>query len=455
MKVLKFGGGCLKDQASLAKVIEVIKEKEHPLVVVVSALSGVTDSLLQAIELALKSEKSSQKILEELKEKHLALADNLPDERKRTFREKLAERIEKLHRLLLGISYTGELTPSLKAHILSFGERLSAFLLAELLTSAGREAQAMEADELGIVTDDCFENATADLKETERNLIKKVCPLLEKGVVPVITGYFGRTMEGKITTFGRNGSDYTAAVVAACLKGESLELWKDVEGFMSADPKIVNSAKKIGCLSYYEAAELSYFGARIIHPRTFEPLLEAKIPVVIKNLFDPSKEGTVIGAESHEWKQVVKSITYNQKIAILRILGPGVGYKPGVIAQVGKALSDRGINIYSILTSQTCINLLLDKEDALLAYQVLKTFCDGIINRVELEEDISLVAVVGEGLKRRKGIFAKVFSSVAEEGVNVEIVSAGASEVAYYFIVKAQHLTKAIKAIHREFFGAA
>ncbi len=455
MKVLKFGGGCLKNRASLSRVIEIIKTQKQPVAVVVSALSGITDALLRAIELAVKSEDEIQKILKEIIEKHLEMIQPLEEEEKKLFKEKLELKAQKLQRLLLGISYTGEVTPSIETHILSYGERLSALLVAELLKEAGKKAEAMEADELGIITDDCFENATANLKKTEKNLKEKILPLLEKEVIPIITGYFGRTEEGKIATFGRNGSDYSAAVVAFCMKAEVLELWKDVEGFMSADPRTVPSAKKIDHLSYYEAAELSYFGARIIHPRTFEPLLEAKIPVIIKNLFEPSQRGTVIEAEGQEWEKVVKSITYNQQIAILKILGPGVGYKPGVIAQVGKALSDRGINIYSILTSQTCINLLLDKKDSFRALNVLKEFCDGIINKVELEEDIALVAVVGEGLKRRKGVFARVFSSVAEEGVNVEIVSAGASEVAYYFIVKAQHLTKAIKAIHREFFGAA
>jgi aspartate kinase len=239
--------------------------------------------------------------------------------------------------------------------------------------------------------------------------------------------------------------------VAYGIGASSLEIWKDVDGFMSADPKIVKDAHGIDRLSYYEAAELSYFGARILHPRTVEPLVDTGIPIHIRNLYTKSK-GTRISLKGYEREEVIKSVTYNEHISVLRIHGPGVGYKPGIIAEIGRILSNEGINIYSVITAQTCINLLIDKRDSRRSYELIKKLAGGVIERVDLVDDIALIAVVGEGLLNRKGVAARVFSAVAEEGVNVEMISSGASEVAYYFIVKEDHLKKAINAIHKEFF---
>jgi len=290
------------------------------------------------------------------------------------------------------------------------------------------------------------------LPQVRKNLAQCVLPVVNTGIVPVITGYFGCTVEGKITTFGRNGSDYCAAVIADGIDASRLEIWKDVDGFMSADPRIVKDAKNIDRLSYYEAAELSYFGAKILYPRTVEPLIKKDIPLHIKNIYCPEREGTVIRNGSYERTKIVKSITYNREISVLRIHGPGVGYKPGIIAEIGRILSDTGINIYSVITSQTCINLLLDLSDSRRSYEALKKLAGGVIERIDREGNIALIAVVGNGLLKSKGVAAKVFSAVAEEKINVEMISSGASEVAYYFIVQKKDLDSAVRAVHREFF---
>ncbi len=448
MRVLKFGGGCLRDRESIRKVIEIIAGRKEKVVVVVSALRGITDLLKQAAMESLRSEESIKTALEKLRHRHLDMAGTGAAE----FSGSLEEKLKTLQRLLLAVAYSKELTPSLQAQIESFGERLSAHLIAFLLNRTGTKAEPLEADEIPIVTDESWQMATADLRLTGEAVRSRVLPLLEEETIPVITGFFGKSRQGKITTFGRNGSDYTAAVVAACLGAEALELWKDVRGFMSADPAVVERAKKIEHLSYYEAAELSYFGARIVHPRTFEPLLRKGIPVIIKSLAFPSEEGTLISPTAPRPASGVRSITFNRNIAVLRVEGPGVGYKPGIIAMIGNALAQRGINIYSILTSQTCINLLLERGDGRKAYSCLEGMKNGIITGLHLDEGLALVGVVGEGLKRRKGIFARVFAAVADAGVNVEMVSAGASEVAYYFIVREETVEKAVRAIHSSFF---
>jgi aspartate kinase len=449
---MKFGGGCLKDEESFLKVAEIIKAEKDNTVVVVSAMYNITNLLVDGIHRAKQSEEKIPKVIEALRNSHRHIADKtIKDDIKQRTMKDIEAKIKRLERLLYGVAYTEEITDSVRALILSYGERLSAVILSGILNSKGSEAVAMEADEIGIITDESFENATAKLPQVKKNLNHTVLPLVNKGVVPVITGYFGCTQKGKITTFGRNGSDYSAAVVAYGIGASSLEIWKDVDGFMSADPKIVKDAHGIDRLSYYEAAELSYFGARILHPRTVEPLVDTGIPIHIRNLYTKSK-GTRISLKGYEREEVIKSVTYNEHISVLRIHGPGVGYKPGIIAEIGRILSNEGINIYSVITAQTCINLLIDKRDSRRSYELIKKLAGGVIERVDLVDDIALIAVVGEGLLNRKGVAARVFSAVAEEGVNVEMISSGASEVAYYFIVKEDHLKKAINAIHKEFF---
>lgn len=451
---MKFGGGCLKDGEHFRKVAEIIESQTDPVAVVVSAVSGVTDLLADGIWKAKESEKNVPEIIESVNERHREIAHiSIGDE---NVRQKIAKDFERkiriLKRLLFGISYTEEITESVRAHVLSYGERFSALMLSGVLKSHGRMAVALEADKIGIMTDESYTNATAILPEVSRNLDYTVWPLVREGQVPILTGYFGCTHEGKVTTFGRNGSDYSAAAVAHGMNARLLEIWKDVDGFMSADPEIVKSPRRIDRLSYYEAAELSYFGSQILHPRTVEPLVNVCIPVHIRNIYQTEGAGTRIMPEGCEKENVVKSVTYNNHISMLKIHGPGVGYKPGIIAEIGGILSRMGINIYSVITSQTCINLLLDKKDSRKSHESIKRITGGVIEKVNLEESIALIAVVGEGLLKRKGVAARVFSAVAEQDINVEMISSGASEVAYYFVVKICDVRKAVNAIHGEFF---
>jgi aspartate kinase len=310
----------------------------------------------------------------------------------------------------------------------------------------------LESDEIGILTEAACDNATAILSAVRKNLEQEVAPLLKQGLIPIITGYFGCDEEGRISTFGRNGSDYSAAVVAHGLDAECLEIWKDINGFQTADPKLVETARQIDRLSYYEAAELSYFGAKILHPRTVEPLINSGVEISIRNINAPHTEPTLILPTGHMKDDVIKSVTYNDEISVLKVQGAGVGYRPGIIGDIGKKLSDNNINIYSVITAQTCINLLIDRNDSDRSVKVLKPLEGGVIERIIVDDDIALVAVVGEGLVRTEGLAAKVFSAVAERKINVEMISAGASEVAYYFTVSQGDMEHAVQAIHKCFF---
>jgi aspartate kinase len=454
MKVMKFGGGCLKDAKSIGQVASIIsREKVRP-AVVVSAVSGVTDLFLEAVHGAEQNERSVGPGVQKIRAIHLALAEALV-RNKAIRRQSLRSTEAALHRvekLLYGISYTAEATASARSAVVSYGERLAALLLAAVLNDRGIPGRPMDSDKVGMVTDDAVENATVNLAAFKKNLARAFRASGRRNTVPVFTGFFGVTPRGRVATFGRNGTDYSAAAVAFALGSSRLEIWKDVQGFMSADPKLVPGARKIDRLSYYEAAELSYFGAQILHPRTLEPLRGRRIVVVIKNLWDPQNPGTEILPEGSVKKDVIKSVTSNSNLALLRIHGPGVGYKPGIIGAIGHKLAGLGINIFSIITSQTCINLLVDRRDAARSYESLKADRGGVIERVDLADDIVLIAAVGEGLLYSKGLAARIFSSVSKAGVNVEMISSGASEVASYFIVDRPDLDKAIHALHREFF---
>ena len=240
--------------------------------------------------------------------------------------------------------------------------------------------------------------------------------------------------------------------MAYSLGAERLEVWKDVDGFMSADPVRVPTARRIEQLSFAEAAELSYFGARILHPRTVEPLAGTRTRVFVRNMRHPNGPGSEIVAGRSGRKQEVASITANRKLAVIRVHGAGIGSKPGLLAGVSSLLGGAGINIHSVLTSHTCINLLLDPADARRGLQRIKAMANGVIRKVELEEHLALVGVVGDRIMEKEGIYARIFTAVAREKINIEMAAAGASSVACYFLVKRSDLDRAVRAVHDEFF---
>ncbi len=458
MKVMKFGGGSLKDAEGFLRVADIIKtEQSDNTAIVVSAMFGVTDNLASAIEAALQTEDMILELTNAIRLIHYSIAENLVmnlDLQSKTIHQ-LESRLKKLDRLLYGVAYTGEVTDTVRVLILSQGERLAAIILAAVLQDRGVQSIALESDAIGVLTDPVCDNATANLSGAERNLSREVKPLILQGIIPVITGFFGCTPEGKTSSFGRNSSDYSAAVVAYGLHASSIHIWKDVDGFMTADPEIVPSSTRIKTLSYLEAAELSYFGARILHPRTVEPLSESGIKIYIHNIHTPKNAITVIQADGETRNDVIKSVTYNDSIAVLKIHGAGVGNKPGIIGEIGIRMGEAKLNIHSILTSQTCINLLMDASDSGRSVDALRPLVGGVIESIELKTDVALIAVVGEGLLATEGLAAGVFTAVAKQGINVEMFAAGASEVAYYFIVRKCEMESAIRAVHDRYFSSA
>ncbi len=454
MKVFKIGGSCLKDSKNINNVIKIINNENEKLALVLSAVSGITDLIIKSTKNFDKDLMIIDKLIAKVYEKHILLLKNNINNKNllESTTNKINEKLEELKRILYGVHYIGIIPDFMYPKIISFGERLSIILLEGILKDKGIEAKSFESEDLNLLTDNAIDNATANLKVVKENIQNILVPIINDGVIPIITGYYGITEHGRVATFGRNGTDYSAAVIAYALNADELIIWKDVDGFMTANPSKVKNAQLIPHLSYYEAAELSYFGAKILHPRTIEPLINVNIPVYLKNFYNLESPGTKIWKHSIETDGIIKSVTYNDNISVLKIYGAGVGIKPGIISEIGKILSHNGINIYSVITSQTCINLFLDKNDAIDAYDAIKFLCGGVIEKIEHTEDIALVAVVGDGVLQTHGLAAKVFSAVANEKINVEMISSGASEVSYYFIVKKADLDQTLNAVHNEFF---
>jgi len=450
LKVLKFGGSSLRTGGSMRQVAGIIMAEREKKAVVLSAVTGVTEMLVQFISRT-RSEEDVDAFMREITKLHVDLArDALRTESARAKAvEELMAKLVKLERMLYGSCYIEEVNPRIRDYVQCFGERLSVIILSALLNELGERARPVDADELGIITDGLYGAATVNMEATRASIRPKLLRMLQEDTTPVITGFFGRAPEGSVTVFGRNGSDYSAAAVANAMGASSLEIWKDVDGFMSVDPKIVPSAKPIPRLSYDEAAELAYFGAKVVHPMTMEPARSGNIEIRVKNVFRPEAPGTAIGGADNV-DQSIKSISCMKDLSLVKVFGEGTGYKLGVLADVASLLRRAEINIYSVVTSLTCIALLIDRRDVAKAQKVL---AESGASRVETHTGFALMCIVGEGLGHHKGLASRVFKAVAKEGVNVGLISAGASLVAYHFTVDEADLERATRAVHEELFG--
>ena len=456
MIVMKFGGSCLGQPEGFNKVADIIAADKRQKIVVISAVYGITSRIEGHLASAHADEENIQSLVDELKLRHVALIQKAikNDDEKEKLTQALERRVKKMERLLYGVAYTEELTPRTRDLLLSFGERLSAPILAACLRDRQMQALSFDTDKTGLITDGEFGNATANLSAVSLEFARTMVPKVRDGIVPVLTGYFGADPEGRVTTFGRGGSDYSAAVIAYAVDAEVLEIWKDVEGFMTSDPKVVPTAKTIDRLSYQEAAELAYFGAKVLHPRSVEPVMQKGITIHVRSIDDPKDPGTLIMGKGYEAPQTIKSVAFTRDIAALKVYGAGVGYKPGVLNTITTAVKDKGINIKSVITAQTCISLLVEKRDLEPAYKALEKANLNVAEEIDRVTDIALVGIVGEGLVKTPGLAARAFTAVANAGVNVEMISAGASRVAYYFIIKEKDLEKTVRAVHAEFFPA-
>ncbi len=452
--VAKFGGSNLREHADILKLVKVIKAYNRPMVIVVSAFYGITNHLIRSLALVRQDEDQIRELTRFLLSmKESVIRENFSDEAaaKKTL-QKVEERIKALERYLTGIHYIGDVPDFVEDRVLSYGERLSSLLLADILCAHGVDAEEALPEEMPLITDGTFGNGTVDYELSTGGVKQR----LSEDKVYVVPGFYGVSNAGKVNLLGRGGSDYSAAALARCLDAESLDVWKDVEGFMSADPKLVAHPCLVKSLTYTEAAELSYFGAGILHPRTVEPLREANIPINIANIntFEGIiAPGTIVGANEVIARDVIKSVTYSNDVAILKLRGAGVGLQKGILAKVAVAIDRAGINIKSVITSQIAINLLLASHDISRAHRVIEELELPTITELLSIEDVAIIAAVGEGILDRPGVAARIFSAVARKNINVKMIASGASTVATYFLVSESDRNLAVSAIHDEFFS--
>jgi aspartate kinase len=453
--VIKVGGGCLNGKGTIRTIMNLLADHGRGNLVVVSALNGVTDFLIEGMRQALADEAGIPDLMARFQSLHMDVAAHLIRNKKQLQKTSrlLADGFNSLERLFYGLSFTREITPRLYDTIVSYGEQTCAQLLTTVMVSRGVHAVTAAPQATGLLTDGKFGDATVNLKSTADNFNRNLRPLIQKEGIVFMPGFYGVGPTGDITTFGRGGSDYSAAAASAALAAERLEIWKDVDGFMSADPRIVPESQLIPELSYEEAAELAYFGATILHPRTMEPVRQRKIAVAIRNTLNPDIEGTRIGAKSPQPTSVIKSVAYDTGIGLLNIYASGVGARMGILAQVATAMTDHGINIRSVVTSQTCISLLLADSDLDAGRQALISVRPRPFRRIQKVTDAALISIVGEGLSRKKGIAARCFSAVAGCSVNVNMIAFGPSRAALYFLVREKDLQRAVIAIHSSFFS--
>ncbi len=453
--VVKFGGSNLKNKRDILRILRTVKNYRRPVIIVVSAFYGITQYLLEGMEEITGTEDQTAvgtliERIETIKRETLENTLDDPDQ-VRTILEKIYSRTEELRRNLMGIHYIGEIPPFVRDRILSYGERLSSLLLTEILLADGVKAQEALPEEIGLYTDGEHENAAVNFEASEEPIRRA----LSGDTTTVVPGFYGVSREGRITLLGRGGSDYSAAALARCLGAESLDVWKDVPGYLSADPALVDHPRLIETLSYTEAAELSYFGARILHPRTVEPLLDRAIPI---RLFNIEAEGQEIrplsiihnGRVVHE--ETVKSVTYSDSFAILKLVGPAVGMKPGILARITAELDREKINIKSVVTSQTVINLYLEDSDLDEAYRVIHAMGLRTLADILPVKDLAAIAMVGEGVVENPALMDRVLLALRREEIPVRIISLGASEVAAYLVMEKSFRPRAVKTIHREIF---
>jgi len=460
--VMKFGGTSVGESSRIKHVASVVRDyalKGNKIVVVISAMSGVTDQLIEiAKKASIRDRTSIDAFVKNLASRHSqACQDVIKNSEilEQTLRS-LNEQIAELEKVLVGITYLGELTFRSRDYALSFGEKLSTIVMSGAMRDLGLRVDYFTGGESGIITDDSFGEAKPLMNITRQQVKEKLGPIIEAGAVPVVTGFIGVTQDGLTTTLGRGGSDYTATILGAALQVDEVWIWTDVDGLMTADPKVEPSAKTIPVISFSEAMEMAYFGAKVMHPRALEPASEGEIPIRVKNTFNPDGPGTLIVQEKQVKSEgIVKSIAMIRNVALINVSGAGMVGAPGIAAKVFSVLAENNINVLMISqsSSEANISFIIPRTSLEKAVNTLELSLlgSGFVKEVTSETDICVLAVVGAGMKGTPGVAARVFKAVADQGVNIRMIAQGSSELNISFVVEEIGGVKALRALHREF----
>jgi len=474
MKILKFGGSSVETPERIRNVVDIIlnakdknnkiqNKKNKEIAVVFSAFGGVTDKLIETSNLAAKGDEKYKKLFSELEKRHLDTVNSLIAVDKQTkVLSHIKNLLKELEALLLGVYLVKELSPKTLDAVVSIGEILSAYIISEYLKEK-TNTEFLDARNL-IKTDEGFNNAGVDFELTNKN-IREYFDGNNKNNnnntpnIQCITGFIGATLNGQTTTLGRGGSDYTAAIFAAALAADEIEIWKDVDGVMTADPRKVKKAFSIASMTYKEAMELTHFGAKVIYPKTMAPAMQNNIALRIRNSFNTKFEGTVVNNAQSKNDQPIKGISSITDIALLRVEGPGMVGVSGISMRLFGALARKNISAILITqaSSEHSICFAVEPKSAVAAKKVIEEefaleIKANLIDEIIVESELSILAIVGESMRKATGVSGKLFQALGKNGINVIAIAQGSSELNISVVINKSHEVKALNVIHDAFF---
>jgi aspartate kinase len=458
--VLKFGGTSISSAGNIKHVANFINSlsKQHKVVCVFSAITGVTDDLIRITTLIQNRNKdAANNLAKKIIKNHMQISNACIKNSKirKELINKMTTDLSELQELLHGMLLLGEVTPRSSDYLISFGERLSINLVAAALNDLGTKAVTLTGKDAGIVTDSNFGEAKPLMDTTRLHVSHTIDAFLEKKTIPIIGGFAGADQHGNITTFGRGGSDYTATIIASSIKADEVWLMSDVDGLMTTDPKIVKNAKVLKEVSYIEAMEMALFGAKYIHPRALEPLVAKKIPLRIRSTFNIKNSGTFVTATPKaDAQKTVKCVSAIRHTALIDVRGGSMVGAPGTAATIFSTLAKAGVNVMMISQSpsESSISIIVKKNDLDKAVNALEMNLLGkIIKKVDVTVDVAIIALIGSGMRGIVGVASKVFAAVAKKRVNVVMIAQGSSELNLAFVVKDDDCNTAVQALHDEF----
>jgi bifunctional aspartokinase / homoserine dehydrogenase 1 len=457
--VMKFGGTSMGsgDRIRTAAQLSLEQQRTRPVVVVVSAMSKITDLLLETLTHAELGRPEVEANLKKLKQRHFEACEQLlpASVRAHTF-ARMESIMSEFQRIAHGVLMLGERPPRSVDEAVSTGEKLSALLISEYLNTQGVKSVAVNGSDV-IVTDNVFGNATPLMGPTAEKARAKLLPLLEQGVLPIVTGFNGATAEGKPTTLGRGGSDFSASILAGVLDASELWIWTDVDGIMSADPRLVPDAAVLDEVTYNEAAELAYAGAKVLHPRTLAPLIEKRIPVWSKNSFKPQVPGTRILAKTAE-NPGPRAVTSMANVALVSIESANLSVNgTQIMGRALEALAQVNAEVLAFSSSsyRQSFCFLIRKDELTASMEELEhvfslELAHGYLHPIDVNTDVGLLAVVGEGMQGSPGLAGRIFTAISRDNINIIAISQGSSELTIAIVVSRSGLEKAVQAVHAE-----
>ncbi|MCY3796678.1 MAG: aspartate kinase [Chloroflexi bacterium] len=457
---MKFGGTSVGSPEAIGQVLAIVRDHlaaKHELAVIVSAMDGVTDMLLESATAAAKGRRDQYVAINAaIAEKHHAVIDSLiaSESAREATRSSVDELLNGQLELCEAVRILGEATPRISDALVSYGERLSSRVIAAVLAAEGLPARQVDSSEF-VVTDNVFQNADPLWDETESRIAKGLLPEVENGITPIITGFIGATPDGTLTTLGRGGSDFSAAIFAACLDSDELVIWTDVDGVMTTDPRLDRRARVLPYVSYQEIGELAFYGAKVLHPKTVQPIISRDIPLRVRNTFNPAHAGTVIGSRAHASETVIKAVTGIRDVSMLTVSGPGMLGVPGIAGRTFLATANAGASILMISQASseqsfcfTVIDPLAQSVKEAVESELRREILHNDIDSVDVLSDIVIITVVGSGMRGTPGVAGRVFSLLGDHRINVLAIAQGSSECSISFIVAEADLERAVGELH-------